>query len=42
MKYDTDKQRWRMLRANADLAGTIMTSQGGGNAVNVLPTSATR
>lgn len=41
-KYDTDKQRWRMLRANADLAGTIATSQSSGSAVNVLPTSATR
>jgi len=41
-KYDTDKQRWRMLRANADLAGTIATSQSSGSAVNVLPTSAIR
>lgn len=41
-KYDADKQRWRMLRANADLAGTIATSQTSGSAVNVLPTSAAR
>jgi hypothetical protein len=41
-KYDTDKQRWRILRANAELAGTIATSQTGGSAMNVLPTSATR
>jgi Domain of unknown function (DUF4124) len=41
-KYDIDKQRWRMLRANADLPGTIATSQAGGSAVNVLPTSAAR
>lgn len=41
-KYDADKQRWRMLRANADLAGTIATSQTSGSAVNVLPTSSAR
>ena len=41
-KYDIDKQRWRMLRANAELAGSIATSQAGGSAVNVLPTSAIR
>ena len=41
-KYDADKQRWRMLRANADLAGTIATSQTSGSPVNVLPTSAAR
>jgi hypothetical protein len=41
-KYDADKQRWRMLRANADLAGTVATSQTSGSAVNVLPTSAVR
>jgi len=41
-KYDIDKQRWRMLHVNAELAGSIATSQVGGNAVNVLPTSATR
>jgi len=41
-KYDIDKQRWRMLHVNAELAGSIATSQAGGSAVNVLPTSATR
>ena len=41
-RYDIDKQRWRMLRANAELAGSIATSQASGSAVNVLPTSATR
>jgi hypothetical protein len=41
-KYDTDKQRWRMLRANADLAGTAPSQAGGKNAMNVLPTSAIR
>src|SRR5436190_4012406 len=41
-KYDADKQRWRMLRATADSAGTVATSQGSGSAVNMLPTSAIR
>jgi hypothetical protein len=41
-KYDADKQRWRMLRANADSTGTIATSQAAGSAVNVLPASAVR
>src|SRR5436309_1212351 len=35
-KYDIDKQRWRMLHVNAELAGSIATSQAGGSAVNVL------
>jgi len=42
-KYDTDKQRWRTLKANADAAaGTVSTTQTGGTAATVLPTSAMR
>jgi len=42
-KYDTDKQRWRALKANADAAaGMVSTSQTGGTAANVVPTSAMR
>ena len=42
-KYDTDKQRWRMLKSNADAAaGVVSTSQTGGAAANALPTSAMR
>jgi Domain of unknown function (DUF4124) len=41
-KYDTDKQRWRTLKANADAAaGTISTPSGGATAT-VLPTSTMR
>ena len=42
-KYDNDKQRWRALKAKADAAaGTVATSQTGGPAASVLPTSAMR
>jgi hypothetical protein len=42
-KYDTDKQRWRTLKANADAAaGTVSTTQTGGAPATVLPTSAMR
>jgi hypothetical protein len=41
-KYDTDKQRWRMLKASADATGGVVsTSQASGTA-NALPTSAMR
>jgi len=41
-KYDTDKQRWRTLKANADAAsGRVATTQSG-PAVNVVPTSSIR
>jgi len=42
-KYDADKQRWRMLKANADAAsGKVATTQTVGPAANVMPTSAMR
>ena len=42
-KYDTDKQRWRMLKSKADAAaGTVATTQTTGPSVNVVPTSAMR
>ena len=42
-RYDADKQRWRVLKANDDAArGAVATSQSGGATANVLPASALR
>ena len=42
-KYDTDKQRWRMLKSKADAAaGTVATTQSNSPTLNVVPTSAMR